>query len=81
MTSKLYYRWKKGKVIIEQKVDGRSKYIKTLPPPAVLLELLEPQASFSAAEKSDEKASKIKASLIDAELKVDLDFKSSHNQN
>ncbi len=36
----IYYRRKKDKMIIEEKVDGKTKYLKQLPHPEILLEIL-----------------------------------------
>ena len=65
-TGNLYYRKKKGHIIIEQKVDGKTKYIKTLPKPEVLLSKLWPEASDSAEEKLPEKEPENEASQIEA---------------
>lgn len=64
---KPYYRRKGKKIIIEQKIEGKTMYLKQLPEPEELLEILrrfdnvnlgnpknKQQASQNHEEKSDE---------------------------
>lgn len=60
--SNLYYRRKGKGIIIEQKIDGKTKYIKTLPNPESLLELLSPEASYFNEENNHEKEENNEAS-------------------
>lgn len=39
--SNIYYRRSGNKIIIEQKVDGKTKYLKQLPPPEKMLIILK----------------------------------------
>lgn len=60
--SNLYYRKKGSSIIIERKEDGRTVYIKTLPKPETLLELIMPEASYFNEEKMPKKGTNSKAS-------------------
>ena len=59
-----YIRKKGEKFIIEQKIDGKTKYLKTLPDAQSLLELL----NGSASKQKETKASQIDTEIGEKEI-------------
>ncbi len=69
-----YYRKKGNKIIIEQKVDGKTKYLKTLPDAKTLinsgrLNNLKGKASFLSREVKEKEVEKFGQGLLPEALK------------